>query len=457
MKTENGVNTRGLVLDMLLELERGGEYGNLLLKNVLDKYDYLDGRDKAFIKRLTEGVLERRIQLDYVLGQFSKTPVNKCKPLIRCLLRMGAYQILFMDNIPDSAACNEAVKLAESRHFHQLKGFVNGVLRSISRGKDTLAWPDREREAVRYFSVIYSMPEWIVRMWLADYGGKVTERMLQALLEPRPVTIRLSQRLSAQEKEALLTALEECGAHPVVHPYLDYAYTLGKTEGIASLPGFEKGQFAVQDVSSMLVTECALAGRDSTQFLLVVCAAPGGKAVHAADRLYGSGRVQARDISGYKAGLIQENARRMGLENLEVCIWDATVPDESMKEKADVVLADLPCSGLGVIGRKPDIKYRVTPESLQEVAALQRRILANAAMYVKPGGRLVYSTCTINKAENEEQAAWFASHFPFTLQSLNNGLPEACRNAETEAGMCQLLPGIHAADGFFIACFVRKE
>lgn len=457
MKTENAVNTRALVLDMLLELERGGEYGNLLLKSVLDKYDYLDGRDKAFIKRLTEGVLERRIQLDYVLGQFSKMPVNKCKPLIRCLLRMGAYQILFMDNIPDSAACNEAVKLAESRHFHQLKGFVNGVLRSLSRGKETLVWPDREKEPCRYFSILYSMPEWIVRMWLEDYGAKDTECMLQALLEPRPVTIRLSERLSGREKEELLLSLEECGAHPAAHPYLDYAYTLGKTEGIASLPGFAEGKFAVQDVSSMLVTECALAGRENTEFLLDVCAAPGGKAVHAADRLHGTGRVQARDISDYKAGLIRENACRMGLDNLEVCIWDALVPDESMKEKADVVLADLPCSGLGVIGRKPDIKYRVTPESLQEVAALQRRILTNAAMYVKPGGRLVYSTCTVNKAENEEQAAWFASHFPFALQSLDAGLPEACQSPETEAGMCQLLPGIHKTDGFFIACFVKHK
>ena len=209
MKTENGVNTRGLVLDMLLELERGGEYGNLLLKNVLDKYDYLDGRDKAFIKRLTEGVLERRIQLDYVLGQFSKTPVNKCKPLIRCLLRMGAYQILFMDNIPDSAACNEAVKLAESRHFHQLKGFVNGVLRSISRGKDTLAWPDREREAIRYFSVMYSMPEWIVRKWRKEYGEEKTEQILKAFLTERPTSIRCScSKITPKE---LKSRLEEEG------------------------------------------------------------------------------------------------------------------------------------------------------------------------------------------------------------------------------------------------------
>lgn len=456
MKTESGINTRALVLDILLEMENGQEYGSLLLKNVLDKYDYLESRDKAFIKRLTEGVTERRIQLDYVLGRFSKTPPAKCKPLIRNLLRMGAYQILFMDNVPDSAACNEAVKLAEKRHFQQLKGFVNGVLRSLSREKEKLVWPDKKKEPVLWLSVMYSMPEWIVRMWLADYGPETTEKILAGLLEPRPVTIRLAERLTEEEREELLARLEECGASPAAHPYLPYAYMLQKSDGVASLPGFARGMFAVQDVSSMLVTECALDAAQKTDFLLDICAAPGGKAVHASERLAGRGRVEARDISESKTGLILENARRMGLSNLEIKVWDATVPDEKMKGAADVVLADLPCSGLGVIGRKADIKYRVTPESLQEVAALQRRILTNAAEYVKPGGTLVYSTCTINKEENERQAAWFADNFPFSLRSLDGGLPEALKDKESKAGMCQLLPGIHKTDGFFIAAFVRE-
>ena len=456
MKTESGINTRALVLDILLEMEKGQEYGSLLLKNVLDKYDYLESRDKAFIKRLTEGVTERRIQLDYVLGRFSKTPPAKCKPLIRNLLRMGAYQILFMDNVPDSAACNEAVKLAEKRHFQQLKGFVNGVLRSLSREKEKLVWPDKKKEPVLWLSVMYSMPEWIVKMWLADYGAETTEKILAGLLEPRPVTIRLAERLTEEEREELLARLEECGAGPAAHPYLPYAYMLQKSDGVASLPGFSRGMFAVQDVSSMLVTECALDAAQKTYFLLDICAAPGGKAVHAAERLAGRGRVEARDISESKTGLILDNARRMGLSNLEIKVWDATVPDEEMKGAADVVLADLPCSGLGVIGRKADIKYRVTSESLSEVAALQRRILTNAAEYVKPGGTLVYSTCTINKEENERQAAWFADNFPFSLRSLDGGLPEALKNKESKAGMCQLLPGIHKTDGFFIAAFVRE-
>lgn len=470
---------RELVLDMLLELEKGQEYGNLLIRSVLDKYDYLDGRQKAFIKRLTEGVLERRLQLDYILEQFSSVPVKKMKPLIRCLLRMGAYQILFMDNVPDSAACNEAVKLAGARHFQSLKGFVNGVLRALSRKKTQIQWPDRGKEPVRYLSVRYSMPEWIVRLWLDCYGTQTTEKMLAALLEERPLTIRLSEQSDTDARRSLLDRLEEAGCAPKAHPLLPYAFTLTGVEGVASLPGYAQGQFAVQDVSSMLVAEAAgfeqLRTEDKKElFVLDVCAAPGGKAVHAAQCLAGRGRVQARDISEYKTDRIRENAQRMRTKNLEIRVWDAAVPDGEMRNRADVLLADLPCSGLGVIGRKADIKYRATPESLRELAALQKRILSVVWEYVKPGGILVYSTCTVNSEENEETARWLAGNFPLEPVSLRGRLPEEClekpegypgqsekypgepKDVLAEA-CCQLLPGIHGTDGFFLSCFRRKE
>ena len=179
-KNGSRMDMRALALDLLLEAERGTEYESRILKDMLEKYDYLDGRDKAFFKRLSDGVTERRLQLDYVLEQFSSVPVRKMKPLIRCILRMGAYQILFMDGVPDSAACNEAVKLAKKRRFGQLSGFVNGVLRSLCAGKDSIRWPDREREPFRFLSVRYSMPEWIVRKWSEEYGESRTEAMLAA-------------------------------------------------------------------------------------------------------------------------------------------------------------------------------------------------------------------------------------------------------------------------------------
>lgn len=465
------VNTRELVLDILLEMEKRDEYGNLLIRNVLDKYDYLEDREKAFLKRLAEGVTERRIQLDYVLDSFSSTPVRRMKPLIRSLLRMGAFQILFMDAVPDSAACNEAVKLAEKRHFHSLKSFVNGVLRNVARNKNRIPWPDRQKEPCRYLSVRFSMPEWIVRMWMEEYGTEKTERMLQGLLEERPVTIRISPRLSEEEREAFRKALEEAGACPRQHPLLPCAWMIGRSGGIASLPGFAEGLFTVQDVSSMLVGECAgferrrreregdsvSGGRQDPLFVLDVCAAPGGKAVHGAQCLGAYGKVLARDVSEARAAYIRENAERLGLSNLEVQIWDATLRDERMERRADVVLADLPCSGLGVIGRKPDIKYRVTPESLKEVAALQRRILNTVWEYVRPGGLLIFSTCTINREENEEMAEWFLQNHPFICVPLEGRIPGEYLSEHSPEGMCQLLPGIHETDGFFLSCFRRRE
>ena len=383
------VDMRALALDLLLEAERGTEYENTLLKGTLDKYDYLNGRDKAFLKRLVDGVTERRLQLDYVLEQFSSLPVRKMKPLIRCVLRMGAYQILFMDGVPDSAACNEAVKLAKKRRFAQLSGFVNGVLRKLCSQKNAIAWPDREKEPVRFLSVRYSMPEWIVRRWLEEYGTEKTEAMLEALLEKRPLTIRLSERLSEKERESLLQAFREQGCMPIPHPLFGEepsaersVYMLEGAEGVASLPGFAEGAFAVQDAASMMAVECA------------------------------------------------------GIRELV----------RIQRQKA----------GLGVMGRKADIRYRVSPESLSEVAVLQREILSTVWKYVKPGGLLLYSTCTLNREENENMAAWFWQQFPFMPKEPAASLPASCREGEPE-GCVRFLPGENGTDGFFIACFRRKQ
>ena len=460
------MDMRALALDLLLEAERGTEYESRLLKDMLEKYDYLDGRDKAFFKRLADGVTERRLQLDYVLEQFSSVPVRKMKPLIRCILRMGAYQILFMDGVPDSAACNEAVKLAKKRRFGQLSGFVNGVLRSLCAGKDAIRWPDREREPFSFLSVRYSMPEWIVRKWAAEYGENRTEAMLAALLEKRPLTIRLAERLDGKARILLLEQLKQGGFAPKPHPLFAESgqpavYTLSSAEGVAGLPGFSEGAFAVQDAASMLPVECSglrkLAENGERRlFVLDVCAAPGGKACQAADLLEDAGMVLARDLTEGKTAYIRENAERLRLSNLHAQVWDASVLDESLVEKADLVIADLPCSGLGVMGRKADIRYRISPQSLTEVAGLQKKILSTVWKYAKPGGVLVYSTCTVSREENEDTAEWFLAHFPFEPIAPAMALPAVCREGEKE-GCVRLLPGENGTDGFFIACFRRKE
>ena len=460
------MDMRALALDLLLEAERGTEYESRLLKDMLEKYDYLDGRDKAFFKRLADGVTERRLQLDYVLEQFSSVPVRKMKPLIRCILRMGAYQILFMDGVPDSAACNEAVKLAKKRRFGQLSGFVNGVLRSLCAGKDAIRWPDREREPFSFLSVRYSMPEWIVRKWAAEYGENRTEAMLAALLEKRPLTIRLAERLGGKARILLLEQLKQGGFAPNPHPLFAESgqpavYTLSSAEGVAGLPGFSEGAFAVQDAASMLPVECSglrkLAENGERRlFVLDVCAAPGGKACQAAELLGDAGMVLARDLTEGKTAYIKENAERLRLSNLHAQVWDASVLDESLLEKADLVIADLPCSGLGVMGRKADIRYRISPQSLTEVAGLQKKILSTVWKYAKPGGVLVYSTCTVSREENEDTAEWFLAHFPFEPIAPAMALPAVCREGEKE-GCVRLLPGENGTDGFFIACFRRKE
>ena len=201
-------NTREIILDMLMEITAQKEYSHKVIGQVLDKYNYMSGQDKAFMKRVTEGTIERQIQIDYILNSFSSVKVNKMKPLIRNLLRMSVYQLLFMESIPDSAVCNEAVKLATKRKFHNLKGFVNGVLRNVARNKESVQYPDKEKEPVTALSVLYSCPEWIVEMWLKEYGMETCERMLQALLEIHPVTIRMDETLTEKEQKEVFSELE---------------------------------------------------------------------------------------------------------------------------------------------------------------------------------------------------------------------------------------------------------
>ena len=447
------MNGRDLVLSMLKEIYAGNEFSHILIRQVLEKYDYLEGNEKAFIKRLTEGTLERTIELDYVINQFSNTPVNKMKPLIRSLMRMSVYQILYMDAIPDSAVCNEAVKLAALHKFTSLKGFVNGVLRNIARNKESISYPKKEENTVSYLSVTYSLPVWIVEHFIREYG-EMAEKICAGLLQERPVTIRLREAMMEEQKQALLEAWSEQNIKAIPHTYLPYAYMLEKTEGIKNVEGFEDGKFQVQDVSSMLVAQ--VADIKPKMQILDVCAAPGGKATHAAEKLMGTGQVVARDLTEYKVNFIWENADRLELTNLWAEEWDACQWDEDKESWADVLFCDAPCSGLGIMGKKRDIKYRLTPENLTDVVKLQRQILETVWKYVKKDGILMYSTCTINREENEKQVQWIVEHLPFEVVSMKEFLPKELKEEESQWGL-QLLPGIHETDGFFLCKLRRVE
>lgn len=450
------INLRLLVMEMLMTVtdeKNGGMYSHVVVRDVLNKYNYLSHQEKSFIKRLFEGTLERMIELDFVIDKYSKVKTSKMKPVIRAVMRLSVYQILYMDSVPDAAACNEAVKLAQKKGFSTLKGFVNGVLRNIAKNKEAIEYPNP--------SVKYSMPEWIVTLWTSQLGEEKTLAVLDGLLLEHPVTVRFRDM---SVKEEIREALEAHGGSMISHPYLDYAFTISRTDDITRLPHYADGGFVVQDVSSMLAVESVFAGGFLAQLraaekrvqIIDVCAAPGGKSMLMADLMRAEGidfAIEARDISENKVRLMDGNFRRCGFDRdrVSAVVCDAAIQDETKKAAADVVIADVPCSGLGVIGKKRDIKYRMTSEQIKDIVSLQRRILKTAADMLKPNGRLLFSTCTINQAENEENFEWLIKELKMTPVSLNDVLPACLHSETTEEGYLQLLPGVHDTDGFFIS------
>ena len=364
------INTRELIMNILLEMDREKTPCHLAVRDALDKYQFLPRQDRAFIKRVCEGTVEYGIQNDYIINQYSKIKINKCKPVIRAILRMSVYQIRFLDAVPDSAVVNEAVKLAEKKHFYNLKGFVNGVLRTIVREKDHLPMP-KENNTTQYLSVKYSMPEFLVEEFVSQYGKETAETMMADFLKEKQVTIRINRWNNTIEETK--KSLESQGAELEKAPYLGEAFYLKNFETIASLNAFQEGRFQIQDVSSMMVAETVAPKKDS--YIIDVCAAPGGKSVHLAEKLGGTGMVEARDLTEYKTDLIRQNIARHQLSNMRAVQMDATVLDEASIGKADVVIADLPCSGLGVMRRKTDIKYKMTLQTEQELVSLQRNML----------------------------------------------------------------------------------
>lgn len=432
-----GVNVRELILNILLEVTRDGEYSHIALKNTLDKYQFLEKQERSFLTRVCDGTLEHMMYLDYVINQFSKIKVNKMKPVIRCILRSSVYELKYMDSVPMSATCNEAVKLAQKKGFQNLKGFVNGVLRNISRNLEEISMPNREKEPLTWLSITYSMPEWILKLWQKQYSLDQIEEILQSFLVPRKTSIRVNTMLTTPEK--LIQELEAEQIMVTPHGEIPNALHIEGYDFLGSIPAFEKGLFYVQDVSSMQVA--LWANPQANAQVLDVCGAPGGKSIHVAELLKGTGMVTSCDLTEYKVALIQENINRCHLTNIQAQQSDARILYSKEIGQKDIVIADLPCSGLGVIGKKPDIKYKMSEKICEELTALQKEILHNVQNYVRPGGILMYSTCTINPKENEENVNWFLKEHPdFLLERQQQVLPKSGEN-----------------DGFYLARLVRKQ
>lgn len=449
------MNSREIVLDMLIDILEKDKHSHIVLRQGLGELSEVDKKERSFITRLCNGTIERLITLDYDIERFSKIKVNKMKPLIRNLLRMSMYQIKYMDQIPDSAACNEAVKLAKKRGFQSLSGFVNGILRSAIRNKETLSTYPNSLKVDELLSIEYSTPRWIIEMLLKQYDRDIVEGILISLLEEKSTSIRVNE--SKISKEEVRKILIEEGVTVSDGDYYPLALKIENYDSLERLPSFHKGYYQIQDESSMLVG--MIAGVKAGDRIIDVCAAPGGKSLHLAELLTVAeqsvqekkGSVEARDLTEKKVALIRQNISRLNVNNVTVRVMDALLLEEDSIETADIVIADLPCSGLGVIGKKPDIKYKMQKEQQEELVALQREILKVITKYVKKGGTLLYSTCTINEKENEGNLQYILDNFSFEVESLDAYLPTNLQSETTKKGYIQLIPGVHNTDGFFIS------
>lgn len=446
------LRTREYGLEILLSVLTKEEQSHVLLKNVLNKCDDWEPSRKAFLKKLVMGVLERKEELEYVLSLYMKKGNSKVKPVIRVILLMGAYQILYMDQVYDTKACNLSVELAKKKGFVNLSGFVNGVLRALSRDKENIVYPDPDENPALYLQAKYSLPLWMGELYLNSFGFDKAEAICRYYLKDAALSVHLKENLPEEEKNSLLHTWEEKGITVTPCTYLPDAYQLENAGDISLLPGYEEGLFHVQDYSAQLTGFLAPVKEGDTVF--DVCASPGGKSLYLAGRLSGSGRICAFDVSEGKTERIRENAERMRFDGITCEVRDASKEQKDLWNKADLLIADVPCSGLGVIGRKPDLKNRLKKEDLDEIIRLQKEIVSAAAKDIKEGGYLLYSTCTVNPRENEELADWITENLPFREAAFER-FPEELSSARLSEGRVRILPGEFGGDGFFIALFVK--
>lgn len=444
-----GKTARETALRVLMDVENKGAYANLALGAALDEME--PGKaDRAFTTELVYGVLRTRNTLDWALGQFLRRPLAGLTVPVRNILRLGAYQVLFMDRVPDSAAVNEAVKLARRYGHAGTVKFVNGVLRNLVRGRENIVYPDPDKEPVEYIALRHSHPLWVVRRWLDQFGFAATEALCRVNNHPAPNTVRVNTLKT--DTDTVLNKLLDLGVTATRGKYAEHCLYVEGFISLGRLAPFREGLLQAQDESSILVGQ-ALSPAPGTR-VIDVAAAPGGKSTHLAQMMQNRGEIVALDVHEHKIKLIQENCRRLGVEIVRPLLADARRLPAEFGAWADYVLVDAPCTGVGVLRRRPDARWRKEEAQVDELSRLQAQILDAAAGALKTGGILVYSTCTITREENQDQVRAFLSrHREFEPEPLTGLLPAALDHDDTmERGQLQILPHVHdGLDGFFMA------
>lgn len=438
-------SARQAAFEALLKIQKEGAYSNLVVDATLKENEHFDERDKAFFSNLVYGTLDRLILIDYNLSMYLNQPVRKLKPELHTILRLGTYQLLFLDKVPSRAAVNESVNLAKVNKSAFAASLVNAVLRRVA--DNGLKLPEGSENDPDYLAIKYSCPEWLISMWIEAYGFDNAIALAEKALEAAPVVVKVNTLKTTADD--LIWKLAEEGVVAEKSTKFPDSLVLNNTGAVEELLAYQEGLFHAQDFASQICCKALDAKPGETVFDL--CSAPGGKAFTIAQSMQNTGCVRAFDIYQSRVDLIKNGAKRLGLDNVYTYLSDATIFNENYG-MADRVLCDVPCSGLGIIRRKPEIRFKKSAE-IDNLPEIQYSILCNATKYLKDGGRLVYSTCTLNPKENDEICNRFLEEHPeFEAVKV---LPELRRYSENDKYLT-LMPHIHSTDGFFVAVFQKN-
>ncbi|MCL4424715.1 MAG: 16S rRNA (cytosine(967)-C(5))-methyltransferase RsmB [Firmicutes bacterium] len=440
-------SARELALKVLKGVEERDAYADILLDHWLNRHQLLP-RERALATEIAFGTLRRRNTLDWVIEGFSSRPIVKMDLWTRNILRLGAYQLLYLERIPARAAVDEAVKLARRFAPYGVSGFVNAVLRRVANGR-LPPFPSLAEDPLTHLSLNYSHPRWLVERWLTQLGWEGTAALCQANNQPPPVTLRVNRLKStpAEAREALAAARIEVGTGN----YLPEALVVRKAGSPERLPGYAEGWFSLQDESSMLVAHAL--DPQPGEMVVDMASAPGGKTTHLAEVMGNLGNIVAADVHEHRLSSVRERAHRLGIRIIRTMVADGRQLADLYAGQADRVLLDAPCSGLGVLRRNPEARWRKRPQDIPGLVRLQMELLAAGAQLLKPEGTLVYSTCTITPEENQGVVEGFLKRHPdFAREDLRPFLPEGLHKVpQVDEGWIQLYPHLHGTDGFFLA------